>query len=356
MNQYNNKNLVLGKEIYRSLHNWPLIVMFILAGGLIGYLSSYFWPSPYEASLSLFVNLNPYRTQDNQPVEAFSQVDFRNVDDFKHWQMSQLNVLMLSDEYLQETLKRLAADDNYWKNVDAGELRKLLQLFWRNAGEWKLAANDRDPDRASRVVETWRQVILDKVNLALENSRKLYDLESEQAAVLNEIIDIQTHQLALRDIRQTLIKLSDQYANHPPDQPLEIIDRQNLLVLIARASNPESEWEYLLDNLPSENAGYKEYDPWIDQVLLLIENELDSLDGQLVDLRTELVDINESWDESLTASQGLSVSLAVEVQDRSAPVVENVRETGLVVFIGAVLGFLGWGILVLLQIARRIQT
>ena len=87
---------VLRDELLAAFHRWPMIVLFSLVGTLLGLAFAYLWPASYRANVELSVELNPYRALDDQYVPEFADAEFRNIDDYKHWQMLQLSIVVLS--------------------------------------------------------------------------------------------------------------------------------------------------------------------------------------------------------------------------------------------------------------------
>ena len=135
MNEWNPR-----KEIISAAHRWYWIAASFILGALLGWLVSFIWPAPYRATMDLYVGLNANRATRNLYITEVAQESFENLDDYKHWQMSQLNALVISDEYLVETLNRLQDDDSYWQGFDVLELRQVLSVAWRNTGEWHFSA------------------------------------------------------------------------------------------------------------------------------------------------------------------------------------------------------------------------
>jgi len=344
---------VLGEEIYKALHRWPVIVLCFLMGSLLGYLGSYVLPSPYEATLPLFVNLNPYRALEDRSVAAFAQADFRNIDDYKHWQMSQLSVLMTSDEYLEETLKRVAADGEFWDVEDLESLRGALRLSWRNAGEWKMTAQSSDPERAENLVAAWRQVSLEKINAALKNSRELYQIERELRSLEDSILSNRIRRSALIEVQKSLNQIADTFNVETGSQDPSSLKRERIWALTASVADGAEGWNRLLDSFPPLDAGRAAYQNWIDRALLLIHVDLELLEGKLAELEGVLDQVNKRWEETLQASQGLSPTLAVEVVKQSDASARRTRTSGTAMLAGGTLGILAWGILVVWRISRR---
>ena len=93
--------------ILTATHRWYVSLAFILAGSLLGLGTSYVFPSPYRATLDLYVGLNAYRSPYDSYAEYLAGQSFRMVDDYKNWQMDQLESFVLSDPFMTELLERL---------------------------------------------------------------------------------------------------------------------------------------------------------------------------------------------------------------------------------------------------------
>ena len=152
----------LREEILKITHRWYLILIYLLVGALVGWGSSFIWPSPHRATLDLYVGLNAYRSPfDSYAVELSGQT-FRMVDDYKNWQMEQLDELVRSDAYLDEVITRLGAQGFTWDG-STHDFRKNLDVLWRNAGVWHLVVDTKDPEFAANAVEIWGDVILENL-------------------------------------------------------------------------------------------------------------------------------------------------------------------------------------------------
>ena len=135
----------LRTEILAAAHRWYWVVASFLLGALLGWLISLIWPAPYRAVQDIYVGLNAYRTTRDLYISEVAEAQFRNQDDYKNWQMGQLNSLAHSDEFLTETLFRLRETDQDWQEVDLSELRAMLAIAWRNTGDWHFSAQANKP-------------------------------------------------------------------------------------------------------------------------------------------------------------------------------------------------------------------
>ena len=98
-------------EILMAGHRWYWVVASFLLGALLGWIISLFWPAPFRAVQDVYVGLNAYRATRDLYIAEVAGEQFRNLDDYKNWQMGQLNSLALSDEFLSETLIQLQGID-----------------------------------------------------------------------------------------------------------------------------------------------------------------------------------------------------------------------------------------------------
>jgi hypothetical protein len=343
----------LRESLFKATHRWPLMLAFILAGSLLGSLFAFVWPSPYRATTEIYVGLNPYRAVEDQSVAAFAQTDFRNADDYKYWQMEQLNGLALLDDYLSETLSRLRDENDYWKQIDISELRNMLSLDWRNAGQWRLVAETTDPKRAEQAVRAWREVILEKTTRALSESQDLFLLDLELQKIKESQEDWAQRQADLASIRGALLSWRTDVSQRSPSESLEDLERWQLWNLAARAAAPGQNWRRILDEIPAGESSAQDYVPWIDQLLRAIESETETLESHMDNLADRETQITDQWQEALGQGQGLAATLQIETPSNAPPEVHKVRPTGLAILVGAGFGFILFVFVVLADVSRR---
>jgi len=191
-------------EILAIAHRWYWVVASILLGALLGWLASVIWPAPYRAVQDIYVGLNAYRATRDLYIAEVSEQQFRNLDDYKNWQMGQLNALSLSDAFLVETLNRLQSEDNYWQEVDLPELRAMLAIGWRNTGDWHFSARTEGSTQAVQAVSIWSQVVIEEVALAVEAARQMVLIDSGLQAVSTALVELETRQILLQETQSSL--------------------------------------------------------------------------------------------------------------------------------------------------------
>ncbi len=334
-------------------HRWPWILASLLVGGLLGALVALLWPSPFRASTEIFVGLNPYRALEDRYVAAFAQTEFRNVDDYKYWQMQQLNGLAFSDQYLQPTLSMLRQEDDFWQEIEIDELRDMLAVYWRNAGEWRLVAESSNPNHATQAVQAWKAVILEKAGSAISSSKELFRLELELRSITDLQLESRTRINVLEQVGEALQTLKNDLSHIDSSRPLGDLERWYLWSLAAQVAGNDTNWRTLLEGVPPQQSNIGDYLTWIDSLINAVEVESDSVSIRLKALEGERTKLFEQWKRTLQEGQGLAATLQVESPSDSDPEINKVRPTALAMLIGGALGFLVFSAMVLVEVSKK---
>lgn len=350
-----NSEWVLRDELFISLHRWYLIVFFVLVGAGVALGVSYLFPTEYQASVELAVDLNPYRALDDRYVSAFAHFEFRNVDDYKHWQMSQLNLLVYSDEFLQATLDSLRIKDPYWNSIQVTDLRKKVKAQWRNAGVWLLSAQALSPQLAGDAVSSWRDVILEKTSEAIENSQRLFQLELELRALNVLKFNLQNRQTRLIGVKNALATIQSDWSQLSPGDSVGLRERWRLAELVAQAADFDPVWAEALDDLPGHDDGIEDYLDWIERVSFLLEDEISLLDREVRVFSEDLAEVNTSWTRMLESARGLSATLSVDSLSQETLQIRPVRSEATLLLVGGISGLLLWALFLTYQITRRVN-
>jgi hypothetical protein len=350
------KTLVLRNEIYAATHRWPVIVASFLVGSLIGILVAYIWPSPYRATLELAVGLNLYRSIDDGYIAEIAEVPFRNADDYKYWQMQQLNALVLSDGYLNETLSRLSEADAYWQEVTVEDLRNMFRVYWRNAGEWRLTAEVKERHYAKDAVENWRDVILEKTNKSITNARQIYLIDLQLQGIRDDLFHAQSRLEQLLQIEVALDQWYEEADDSSRNEVLDLSERWWLISLASQAAGMNLGWQSLLDSFPSPNAAIAEYLPWVEQVLIAVEAESESIAIQVEESEQQIEVLLYEWENALQGGDGLAATLTIEQLSDKEPSIRPLRPTFTSALVGGLLGLLIWGVITLLRIHRGLES
>ena len=318
-------------EIIRVTHYWPIPVIAFLIGSLAGWGLSYILPPAYQAEVELFVAYDDAR-------------ECRNPDDCKNWQLEQTDALVKSLIVIEPTLSRLRAIDPFWKDVNPDELAGMFDVLWRNTGKWRLVARSNDPERSKAAVEEWSQVFLDEYQAAQEHSLRLIDLNA-QVRALNQIqVQLDRKIIILNMVISEISEIRGLLAALDPDEQLPELTRWNLYNLAAQASSTNPAWLELLDSFPDEIASQSDYIKWLDQLLVSVDQEIESSRIQLEQIDIEKKKALDQITIESEASHGLSQTIEVSRMVEVEPQVIESRRTTTAAVLGGIIGLLVWGI------------
>lgn len=342
-------------EALAATHRWHWIVLFCLAGSLVGYLVSLLWPSPYRATKELFVGLNVGRSADDRNAVEHAGLPFTNANDYKNWQMSSLNTVIYMDSILDETLARLRLVDPYWQSIDRQDLALMLHVYWRNAGKWRLVAEHEDPLHAAQAVIAWQDVVVEQVHGAVAQAQSALLLSDELKAAMEEKARTMSRLATMAQSRDELHTWHTALAGRPADQVLSESER----LLIQGLLDPPSQgaaWQALLAAFPVGGSSNQAYIAWIERALPLLDASVQVLQGQVDALGRRQTELQAQYVAASTASLGLSAELLVQkISDRKLEQVA-VRPTGVAMLVGAGLGLILWAIRWLVAPALRMKA
>jgi len=339
-------------EILLATHKWPWLALFCLVGCLVGWGISFVWPTPHRATTELYVGLNTYRSSEDLNATEYAGIELVNANDYKNWQMASLNSMTTMDEVIQETLQRLRQLDPYWQTVSPAELAKSLHVYWRNAGKWRLAAENKNPQQAVQAVTTWQDVVLEQVHTAVNESQHamvlVFQLKSLALAQSYLIVNVETLQQTL----SVLLEWQTDLSAVSPDLPLDSAERWQLWQAIAQ-NNPDPVWTLALADFPAPQAARTEYAAWIEKTLPLLKEIMHSRENQIEALDAQQSEVKSQFKAASQISRGLSATLDVEKISGARTEQSVVRPTGMLVLVGSLIGLVVWLIQWLAGISLR---
>jgi hypothetical protein len=330
----------LRDEILELSHRWYLISLAFFIGSLLGWLASMLLPTTYRAEIPLYVAYS---------ADAF----YRNPDDYKNWQMQQLNDLTTTDDILAETLVRLGAIEPYWQQVQINQLRDMTRVLWRNTGKWRLVIEHPVPAYGVQAVETWTTVFLEYYTRARSNAIYQFEVDKLMQANANAQTQIELQIQNLETVRLSALE----WQTSLQQMTAEALDEQahqNLLISLSLVEGPTLAWEAFINRVPPAQAAPAEYLAWLETGPALLEADIRLKQQQLDLLKQEYASLNQQFTEVTLASRGLSANLEVD-REYIAPVVpEAIRPTSLTVLVGGVLGSMLWVLAWLIPPFRRV--
>jgi hypothetical protein len=343
----------LRDEILEITHRWYQILMFILFGAIVGWGCSYLWPSPHRATMDLYVGLNPYRSPYDSQAAASAGQTFRMVDDYKNWQMDQLNEFIKSETVIAETLSRLSERDSDWDYMSVQEFREGALALWRNVGVWHLVVESDEPEMAIQAVDTWGAVIVDEVSAAVDHSKRVVALDIQMTTLAEARLAAEIRQEVLVYAQRELTGWREYLESVQENTVIPAIDHWEILGIVSQTVEWGQPWDRLLDDAPVMGSISGAYKPWLENTLAIIDNELVLLPAKLVVIEETFSDAEMEYKSETAESLGLASTLVVEGIENQAPEVEIVRPSGTFSLVGGVIGFLLWIFLAFRQIERK---
>jgi len=327
-------------ELLEIAHRWYQVFLAFLIGSLLGWGSGYLLPSPYRAETGLYVAYN-------------ADAIYRNPDDYKNWQLGELDAYIVSDEVLEATLSRLKAQDAYWASLAPQDLRPQLRTYWRNAGKWRLTAEHRQRKYALQLVQAWAEVILERTSQASAHARTVMALSGQIQALDAQQADLHSRLARLHALQAALQQWRDTTAAQTTTQSLDTLSLWRLQSLAASAASLVPADLALLRQPPAPEGTVETYISAVDQALQALEVEISVTQRQLEELTTRHEQMVKAWEAEIKASRNLTAYLTVEPLSAEKAKVRPLRPTSQMALVGGVLGMVVWGLIWLAHPLRK---
>ena len=335
----------LREELTASSQRWYVILIFILIGALAGAAISWLAPAPYQASSDVYVGLDVYRAMRdlNVPIEP------EGANDYKNWQMEDLEFLLFSQPVLKATLNALRQEDVYWEDVNTDQLLEMFNLYWRNAGKWRLTANHPQARFARQAVRAWKETAVPFIQNAVEQSRQVLVLDAQIQATAAQQAQVFARQSQVDSISALLQDWADSLETLPPTDPLSEEQRQELQALLvgATAGLPADGGSLSVNGRSLSTNGrslsaISDYLAETRNTLQALQVASGSLQVQAADLETILAELKERYSTASQSSYSLSANLVFEDSSNSPPKIIRLRPVGQMMLVGAILGLAAW--------------
>ena len=301
-----------GEELVALLRRWHWFSAAALLGGLAGWLLGLVLPPVYEAEAVLSVTFT---------ADAFSL----NSDDYKHWQMAQLEDYILSEPVLEDARTRLAPAST----LTVRDLRAAVEPRWRNAGAWQLVARAEDPAQAEVIARAWSEAALAGIEETLAHAADFNELDRRLTARARELEDVRAHLDALGLLRQDI----EAWLRAPESEGGEagaVFLAGRLAALLAGTGTAPAG-----DLLESDPAA------WLASAAAALEAEIGFQEARLARLHADYDTLGDDWLEARRRSQGFSAYLLVEPRDGGEVATVRVYESASLSLAGAAVGFFG---------------
>lgn len=338
----------LTAALQKAANTWYWMLAWIVAGALFGFGFVWLRPAEYRAIAEIYIGLNAYRAPLYSQEISFSFYEFRNLDDYKNWQMSELEAVLVRDETLAAVQEVLGSLDPTWGALTPAQLRQHLRVAWSAPGVWQLQAVAAEPRLAEALAGAWQQVTVPRLEqmIASAGEALLLDIQLQENARQQDTLLI--HQTTLT---QAAAGLQTWLTEAPAADPLA---RARLSAWAAQAAGFDPGWQALLAEQPPAAASAAELNSWVQVVLARLLSDQALVAEQLATLQSRATELGADYTAANQASFGLAHTLVVEGMASQPPQAVPLRSTGLGLVTGALIGWLLWLLWQVLRIARRL--
>lgn len=320
------------KELLDFAHRWPWVFLAFFIGSLLGWAAGYVLPSPHRAEFELYVAYN-------------GDSIYRNPDDYKNWQLGELELYIYSDEVIEAALAALRAGSSAWNGVNVAQVRPHLHTYWRNAGKWRLVAEWDDPAQTAALAQAWGQAVLQSATSAIQHSRQALALGDQARAVVRDQAALQQRRIVVSQASQALSGWLEADSPAGAAASLPILERWRLLSFSAGLAQGNPASLAVLQRFPPESAPRESYRQWALEAQAAAQAELDVLQSQAQELEALHAGYLQRWEAETAASRNLTVDLTIESITSQLLEPYALRPSGLTSLVGGVLGLLAWALI-----------
>lgn len=336
-------------EFMRSVNQWYLVLLFIVGGGLIGYLMSYLVPAPYRATADLYIGINITRVNEMEYLIPLAKEEPLNLDDYKNWQLKQVADIISSASVIKNTLTTLRETDPDWEEISLEKLSQAMDIYWYDTGTWQLEVVLPVEEQAAEAVQTWLDTGYQKITELLVISDSVALLDAQLVSLNVGIGQIYKRMAALESFLSSSEDWIAVLGEFTPDLPLDEDTLAEFNTWILLYQDDEASWRVPAEDYPATDQGAGEYLSWLKDVQSTAAIELEESQSQITCLNNIREQVLPQYHEALDDSLGLSANLVLQ-PNSSLTAVDQARSTGAATLGGGILGLFAWLLVVIFRI------
>ncbi len=329
----------LQEKLVQFIKTWPILITVFLGSGLITWGTVHLFPPLQRATADLFIGIDITRVYDVSSLATYAKTEPFNVDDYKNWQLSQINGIATSERVANLTLEKLRELDLYWEDVSAAEFQELQDLFWYDVGMWRLQFQAPENEYALQGVQAWREILLQDLSRLIRESEDVLELEGRMRASNTAISQLETRVIEMEILVAGITAIRVELENADPQQGMDDSTRENLWLLVAGAAEEDALWGQVVDDIPEKDQSHLAYILWMDQVLIAVESDLESHQSIMEVLVRDHEFLTEDYLREIEEAQGLSASLYIEEEGTQPKIIKTYPDTQ-IAFLGSLIGLL----------------
>ena len=336
-------------ELIRSVNQWYLVLIFIVGGGLIGYLISYLVPAPYRATADLYVGIDLTRVNEMEYLIPLAKEEPLNLDDYKNWQLKQVADIFSSPSVIESTLAALRETDPDWEKNSLEKLSQAMDIYWYDTGTWQLEVVLPIEEEAVEAVQTWLDTGYQKITELLVISDSVALLDAQLVSLNAGIGQIHKRMAALDSFLSSSEDWIAILGELSPDSPLDEDTLAEFNTWILVYQDDEGDWRVPAGDYPTTGHGAGEYLSWLKGLQSTAVIEWEEAQHQITYLNTVREQVLPQYHEALDDSLGLSANLVLQ-PNSSLTAVDQARSVGAATLGGGFLGLFAWLLLVIFRI------
>jgi len=329
----------LQKKLIQFIKTWPILIAVFLGSGLITWGVVHLFPPLQRATADLFIGIDITRVYDISSAATYTIAEPFNIDDYKNWQLSQVNSIAKSERIANLTLEKLQDLDPYWETISVSEFQKMQDLYWYDVGTWRLQFQAPETDSALQAVQVWREVLLQDLSRLIQESEDVLEFEGGMRASKTAIINLKTRITVLELLIEEMTVVQEELKNADPQQGMDDSLRAEILLSIAGAAEEDPLWEKVLNEIPEREQPNLEYIFWMDQVLAVVESDYESHQAVMESLVSDHESLTEDYVREIREAEGLSASLFFKEEGSQPKIIKFYPDTQ-IAFLGSIIGLL----------------
>lgn len=329
----------LREKLVQFINAWPILIAVFLLSGLIAWGAVHLFPPLQRATADLFIGIDITRVYDVSSLATYAKAEPFNVDDYKNWQLSQINGIATSERVANLTLEKLRDLDPYWEDVSAAEFQELQDLFWYDVGKWRLQFQAPEKKYALQGVQAWREILLQDLSRLIRESEDVLDFEGRMRASNTSISQLETRVAEMEFLTAEIAAIRGELENADPQQGIDDSTREDLWLLIAGAAEEDVLWEQVLDEIPERDQPHLVYILWLDQVQAAVESDLEGNQAIIEALVSDHELLTEDYLQEIKEAHGLSASLYIREETTQPKIIETYPDTQ-IALLGSLVGLL----------------
>ena len=334
MNEWKHQN-----KFIQFIKSWPILIALFLGSGLITWGAVQLFPPLQRTTAVLYLGIDITRVYDISSVATYTIAEPFNVDDYKNWQLSQVNSIAISERIANLTLGKLQDLNPYWENIPVSEFQEMQDLDWYDVGIWRLQFQAPETDNALQAVQVWREVLLQDLSRLIQESEDVLEFEGRLRASNTAILKLKTRTAELNLLIEEITAVQEELKNGDPEQTMDDSARAEIWLLIAGASEEGPLWEQILDEIPQRDLPNLEYILWMDQVLAVVESDNESHQAVMEALISDHESLTEDYVREIWEAEGLSASLFIKEEGSQPEIIKFYPDTQ-IAFLGSITGLL----------------